>query len=152
MTQPIKVLVLAAFIAFVIKSLEREEKSALEELFVRYVNNEILAASPSKEVDDEEEEEEEKDLEMITKPPSARKLEKQRQKRLVELRMHQEMRGVVLMLVFTALVYYIGLSLHDVRAFRQTQNIRELLKVTLRPMPKAMYQIQSVDAFLKVCE
>ena len=35
--------VLAAFIAFIIKSFEREEKSALEDLFVRFVNSEIVA-------------------------------------------------------------------------------------------------------------
>ena len=39
--------VLAAFIAFIIKSFEREEKSALEDLFVRFVNSEIVAQQGS---------------------------------------------------------------------------------------------------------
>lgn len=92
----------------------------------------------------------EKQREKIVKPPSARKLEKQRQKRLLEIRMYKEMRDVFLMLLFTFLVYYIGLKLHDDHAFRQTQSLRELLKISIRPMSKAMYIKESVDSFVKV--
>ena len=84
------------------------------------------------------------------KPPSARKLERQRQKRLLEIRMYREMRDVFFMVLFTFLVYYIGLKLHDSHAYRQTQNLRELLKISIRPMSKAMYKKESIDAFIKV--
>ena len=153
---------IAAFIAFVIKSLEREEKSALEDLFVRYVNSELVARKKEEGQHREEEHDSETDedehervaikkrKEKIAKPPSARKLEKQRQKRLLEIRMYKEIRDVFFMLLFTFLVYYMGLEMHDDHAFRQTQNIRELLKVSIRPMSKAMFNIQSVDSFLKV--
>ena len=56
--------VLAAFIAFVIKSFEREEKSALEDLFVRFVNSELVAQqenSEQKSLQEEEYQEEEND-------------------------------------------------------------------------------------------
>lgn len=93
-----------------------------------------------------------KQREMIVRPPSARKLDRQRQKRLLEIRMYRELRDVFFMVLFAFLVYYIGLKLHDDHAYRQTQSLREILKISIRPMSKALYKNESVDSFVKVKE
>lgn len=158
-TQPIKVLVLAAFIAFVIKSIEREQKSILEEVFTRYVNHQIVIRKQqqSREAlntdDDEVFEKVVPELpvtEKILKPPSTTRLERQRQQRVLQLRLRKELIEISLMFLFTFFVYFLGYHLHDEDAFLQTQSIREMLKVSLRPMSKARYAKASVDSFVSV--
>jgi len=87
----------------------------------------------------------------IVRPITKKRLLVHQRKQYIEFRMHQELRELFMVLLFTFLIYFLGHSLHDVNAFRQTQNIREMLKVTMRPMSKAMFKIKSKDGYLKVC-
>uniref|UniRef100_A0A7M5XFD6 PLAT domain-containing protein n=1 Tax=Clytia hemisphaerica TaxID=252671 RepID=A0A7M5XFD6_9CNID len=158
-TQPIKVLILAAFIAFVIKSIEREQKSILEEVFTRYVSHQISIRKQQQSQDvlnTDEDEVFEKNVpelpvhEKVLKPPSTTRLERQRQQRVLQLRLRKELIEIALMFLFTFSVYFLGYHLHDEDAFLQTQSIREMLKVSLRPMSKARYKKAAVDSFVAV--
>ena len=162
MTQPIKVFIVAVFIACVIKNIEREGKSVTEVIFTRYVEFKLqkfqqkpVSPPPEFHIDltmkvaDRIKKGMEKEDD-IMKPITKKKLLVHQRKQYIQLRMHQELRELCMVLVFTFLIYFLGHNLHDAKAFRQTQNIREMLKVTMRPMSKLMFKNKSVNGYLKV--
>lgn len=68
----------------------------------------------------------------VTEPPDLSKLETMRSVRQKELRMAAISRELLFYFVFTIVVFLIGYNMRDEMAFHQTNDIKELLKLSTR--------------------
>lgn len=129
--QPMKVFVMALFIALVVKKLDEEEKSEIEKQVKTLAQNEKWLHKLTKEtslfdrVDT-----------TSLEPPDAGTLQSMRSLRLKEAKMYAISRELVLYLVFTIVVFLIGFLTRDHFAYHQTRDIEELLRVKVRPHSK----------------
>ena len=139
MLQPLKIFVMAMFVAVAIKQLEEEEKTEAEKTARVLAKDENWLTSIGTTVFDRVHSE---DLE----PLDASKVNKMRQKTLKEKRMNEITREICVYLFFTFLVLCIAFLLRDRTGFFQTRDIEELFLLK----PRSSNNTKTTN-FNKVC-
>ena len=140
MLQPLKIFVMAMFVAIAIKQLEEEERTEAEKTAIVLAKDENWLTSLGTTVFDRVHSE---DLE----PLDISKVNKMRQKTLKEKRMNEITREICVYLFFTFLVLCIAFLLRDTTGFFQTRNIEELF--LLKPRSSNNTKLTN---FNKVCD
>ena len=144
--QPLKVFLVALFVALIVKKLEDEERSEIEKHVKTLAKNESWLHTHM----------EEKDATTIfdridtetAEPPNKEKLDRMRAARLKEIKMNAITREILLYLFFTVIVFLVGFMTRDYRSFYQTRDLEELM--LLKTREKIPKQFQPHLPFRKV--
>uniref|UniRef100_A0A7M5WZ65 Uncharacterized protein n=1 Tax=Clytia hemisphaerica TaxID=252671 RepID=A0A7M5WZ65_9CNID len=132
LVQPLKVLVIAVFVALVVRKLDDEEKSEVEKQARLLARDEEWLHPASSNAD----------LTAIgvqcqACAPSDRELAYARDERIKEIKMKAITRELGFYVFFCFVVYVLGMSTRDTTAFHQTINMRETLQLHPRETSKA---------------
>ena len=129
--QPLKVLVIAVFVALVVRKLDDEEKSEVEKQarFLARDEEWLHPASSNTDISS--------GVQCQACAPSDRELAYARDERIKEIKMKAITRELAFYVFFCFVVYVLGMSTRDTTAFHQTINMRETLQLHPRENSKA---------------
>lgn len=133
--QPMKVLVIAMFVALIVKKLEDEEKSDVEKQARTLARDEEWLHPSSS--DSEQQKKEKPHVKVCACAPSQEELARARDERLKEIKMKSITRELMFYMFFCFVVYVLGMSTRDTMGFHQTVNTRETLQLDPKPVPKS---------------
>jgi len=147
--QPLKVLVIAVFVALIIKKLDDEEKSAVEKQARVLARDEEWLHRPTG--DQNEAETETASVKHVAcTPPSKEELARARSEKIKEIKMSSITRELVFYVFFCFVVFVLGMSTRDAHGFDQTVSTREALQLDPRQTSKA-FSYRTQYQFPKVC-
>ena len=147
--QPVKVLVVAMFVALIVKKLEDEEKSHVEKQARTLAQDEEWLHPIASSDSEQQEKQQGAPIKFCTCAPSEDILARARDERLKDMKMKSISRELIFYTFFCFVVYVLGMSTRDTTAFDQTVNMREILQLDPRPVPtglsyKTQYQFPKV--------
>lgn len=133
--QPVKVLIMATFVALIIKKLDDEEKSEVEkQARVLAKNEEWLHSSYDPAFIAEYQ------LNSCPEPPKPLDLDRVREIRVKELKMKAIGRELFFYLFFAFVVFVLGFATRDFQAYNQTTIMKDILQTQVRiDKPKSFY-------------
>lgn len=135
--QPLKVFLVALFVAVVVKKLDDEERSEVEKQVKSLAKNETWLHKFTKagNIFDRADSE-------VFEPPKNEKLQQMKELRMKELKMKAISREIMLYLLFTFVVFLLGFMTRDYQSYHQTVDLEELLKLKVRTQLPKKFQIK----------
>lgn len=126
LVQPMKILFVALFVSLCVKKLEKQENDKISEEVEKLSTNNNWYNQIT--LDDRHGLFKRANTESLL-PPNADQLSKLRRLRYKEKQLQSISKEIMLYLVFTSVASLLGFSLRDYRAFHQTRDIEETLRL-----------------------